>query len=71
MNNPHTGCTRQSRQLKCIVLDPARMETTPMPDGKWPIQGPASLAVLLASQKESNKQVEPGLLVQGQEGKKG
>jgi len=36
------------------VVDPAKLQTVPMHESQWPIEGPASLVALLASQKESN-----------------
>lgn len=40
----HIAYTWSRKRIKHVVLDPARLVTTPMPDGKWPTNGPASLA---------------------------
>jgi predicted neuraminidase len=42
----HIVYTWHRRRIKHVVLDPARLETTPMPDGVWPTAGPASLESL-------------------------
>jgi hypothetical protein len=34
------------------VLNPAKFETVPMPDGKWPTEGPVSLAAFKKTQSE-------------------
>lgn len=39
----HIVYTWHRRRIKHVVLDPARLETAPMPDGKWPEEGPASM----------------------------
>ena len=39
----HIVYTWHRERIKHVVLDPERLETTPMPSGKWPTGGPASL----------------------------
>ena len=41
----HLFYTWHRERIKHVVLDPARLVTTPMPDGQWPNEGPASLAM--------------------------
>jgi predicted neuraminidase len=39
----HIVYTWHRERIKHMVLDPAHLETVPMPDGKWPVEGPFSL----------------------------
>lgn len=45
----HIVYTWKRQRIKHVVLDPAKLELTPMPDGHWPTHGPASLAAFLRS----------------------
>jgi len=40
----HVVYTWHRERIKHVVLDPARLQGTPMPAGEWPAEGPASLA---------------------------
>lgn len=40
----HIVYTWHRERIKHVVLDPAHLATTPMPDGQWPAEGPFSLA---------------------------
>ena len=40
----HVFYTWHRKRMKHVVLDPARLVTTLMPEGQWPSEGPASLA---------------------------
>jgi hypothetical protein len=43
----HLTYTWHRERIKHVVLDPARLVTTPMPSGEWPAAGPHSLAAFL------------------------
>ena len=45
----HIVYTWHRERIKHVVLDPEHLETTPMPDGKWPKTGPFSLEAFLSS----------------------
>jgi hypothetical protein len=42
----HVVYTWHRERIKHVVLDPARLQGTPMPAGEWPTEGPASLDAL-------------------------
>ena len=46
----HVVYTWHREGIKHVVLDPAALHETPMPDGRWPTDGPASLDVYRESQ---------------------
>jgi len=48
----HIVYTWHRERIKHVVLDPAALVTTPMPDGVWPTEGTASLAALLEEQAD-------------------
>lgn len=48
----HIVYTWHRKRIKHVVLDPEQLETTPMPDGKWPETGPFSLESFLSSKKD-------------------
>lgn len=45
----HIVYTWHRERIKHVVLDPAALVTTPMPDGQWPQDGPASLGAFLST----------------------
>lgn len=47
----HIVYTWHRERIKQVVLDPERLETTPMPDGKWPKEGPFSFKAFKQLQK--------------------
>ena len=51
----HIVYTWSRKRIKHVVLDPTRLVTTPMPDGKWPAKGPDSLAAFLRSHPADRK----------------
>lgn len=54
----HIVYTWHRKRIKHVVLDPERLETTPMPTGEWPTEGPASLAAFHVLRKEPNSMSE-------------
>jgi alpha-L-rhamnosidase len=46
----HIVYTWHRKRIKHVVLNPVRLETMPMPDGKWPTEGPFSLEAFKQSQ---------------------
>lgn len=46
----HVVYTWHRERIKYVVLDPAALPATPMPDGEWPPDGPASLDAYQESQ---------------------
>lgn len=62
----HIVYTWHRQRIKHVVLDPARLEITPMPDGAWPAEGPASLAALRRSRAAPTVSIDDGrFLVDG------
>jgi alpha-L-rhamnosidase len=49
----HVVYTWHREGIKHGVLDPATLQAAPMPDGRWPTEGAASLNVYLDANKES------------------
>lgn len=47
----HIVYTWHREKIKHVVLDPQLLETTPMPDGKWPMEGPFSLQAFIQNQQ--------------------
>ncbi|WP_263595896.1 sialidase family protein [Marinihelvus fidelis] len=45
----HIVYTWHRERIKHVVLDPAALVTTPMPDGRWPQDGPAALGAFLST----------------------
>lgn len=43
----HIVYTWHREKIKHVVLDPQFLETTPMPNGKWPMEGPFSLQAFI------------------------
>lgn len=54
----HIVYTWHRDRIKHIVLDPAKLETTPMPGGRWPTEGPASLEAFHESQVGDSAKIE-------------
>jgi predicted neuraminidase len=51
----HIVYTWHRKRIKHVVLNPKDLETVPMPDGKWPMEGPFSLKAFLQSQKNDGQ----------------
>jgi len=54
----HIVYTWHRKRIKHVVLDPERLETTPMPTGEWPTEGPASLGDVVPEQPEAISAVD-------------
>lgn len=54
----HIVYTWHRQRIKHVVLDPTRLETTPMPDGKWPTEGPASLHHVVPLQPKATRSMD-------------
>jgi predicted neuraminidase len=51
----HIVYTWHRERIKHVVLDPAKLETVPMPAGTWPSEGPASLAAFHKSKSAEER----------------
>jgi predicted neuraminidase len=51
----HIVYTWHRERIKHVVLDPEKLQTTPMPDGQWPAEGPFSLEAFKQNQDQKEE----------------